>query len=171
MQGPNHAYQFGRRQQAATEFFFAAAIVEQRHLVWIDWQAGSLGAAARQGLGGGQAVRVLAAAQGKRLLHAAPADVENQGQNALRYVGVLAHAVAIEANEQRVFSSQIQGEVFAGLQRRKQRFTYRVKLLAHLLKKAPRAHACPPNTSTPRNKHGGEACPTRITWLGSPLPQ
>ncbi len=29
----------------------------------------------------------------------------------------------------------------------------------------------PPKTSMFSNKQTGEACPTRITWLGSPLPQ
>jgi len=31
--------------------------------------------------------------------------------------------------------------------------------------------ASPPNTSMLLNTHAGEAWPTRITWLGSPLPQ
>ncbi|BAU41290.1 IS1 transposase [Leptolyngbya sp. O-77] len=29
----------------------------------------------------------------------------------------------------------------------------------------------PPNTSTSLKAHSGEPCPTRIAWLGSPLPQ
>ena len=32
-------------------------------------------------------------------------------------------------------------------------------------------HYTPPKTCMFPNKHAGEACPTRITWFGSPLPQ
>ena len=46
-----------------------------------------------------------------------------------------------------------------------------IEVLAHGSHKWALAHDCPPNTSTPRNKQAGDECPTRMTWLGSPLPQ
>ena len=53
------------------------------------------------------------------------------------------------------------GELVAG-----ERGEDRVGELEELL-----VHHAPPKTSTPANRQAGLAWPTRMTWLGSPLPQ
>ena len=84
---------------------------------------------------------------------------------------LLARAVAGEAHEQRIFRREVEGGFFTGLELAQQVICNPIKKRADLGTEVGAVHDWPPNTSTPRNRQAGDECPTRITWLGSPLPQ
>jgi len=74
----------------------------------------------------------------------------------------------VETHEFAGFSGEIHGQCFAGEQFPEQQITDRVEAGLHIVQGA---HASPPKISTSRKAQTGLACPTVMTWLGSPLPQ
>ena len=108
-------------------------------------------------------VKLRVATQGHVLFRLAAIADQPQLRAGLAHFAGLAHLGMVETHELRLFGTVAEGELLAGLQG-----------VAHICEQGfeHRFHqASPPNTSIWRNTQAGEACPTRTTWLGSPLPQ
>src|SRR5580698_5686974 len=102
---------------------------------------------------------------------------ETQRQLPLRHLADLAHLGRVEANEVRLLGSERAEHALVtltqplDLTRDKFKITLPIKLLLGGFGEASHyIHCAPPNTSTSRNTHAGEAWPTRTTCMGSPLP-
>src|SRR5262245_24193967 len=98
-------------------------------------------------------------------------DVEETLHDAAR----LADSPAVQANEVRSFGRKRSEVRLAGHDESVERSSKLVEVALHRAgneRGFARGHQdSPPNTSTFVNTQAGEACPTRITWEGSPLPQ
>jgi hypothetical protein len=75
----------------------------------------------------------------------------------------LADAVPTEPDEIGRLSLESHQEVLSPFQLGRERIRQGEEGIAH--------QSPPPKTATSRNRQGGEAWPTWIIWLGSPLPQ
>ena len=117
------------------------------------------GAFGQQGGGVGSQVAAQTDAAGRPLQARHHAD----GAVALLYMRGLAHLGVVEADEIGGFGSEVQGDAVGPRQRCADGGGEVLKVALH--------QAAPPNTDTALNRQAGDAWPTRITWLGSPLPQ
>ncbi|MGC3987015.1 MAG: hypothetical protein QM777_21015 [Pseudorhodoferax sp.] len=147
----------------------AAAFVAQRDLVGIGRQQRGVGAGLLQQRQHGGQVALQHAAQGAAAVQAAAVALQHQGELGLLHLGALAQPAGIEAQEPAVLGREVGGQGFAGGERVEQGVAQLREL--RFLRGGKFSHRPPPNTSTPRNKQGGAACPTRMIWFGSPLPQ
>ena len=85
-----------------------------------------------------------------------------QPQLCLVDVPRLPHLAAVEANEVAPLAGELQEQDLVGAQLRRQVVRGRFE---------ERPHAAPPKMAMSLNLQVGEAWPTLMTWLGSPLPQ
>ncbi|MNZ59950.1 hypothetical protein D3C78_780070 [compost metagenome] len=106
-------------------------------------------------------------AEGELQLSLAPVLDQLEGAAGLLHLTGLAHFGMVEANELRVFGAVAQGEMFGGANLLLQAGDQALEALQW----GGSHQASPPNTSIWLNTQAGEACPTRTTWFGSPLPQ
>ncbi|MCY1422303.1 hypothetical protein D9M71_379800 [compost metagenome] len=106
-------------------------------------------------------------AEGELQLSLAPILDQLEDATGLLHLAGLAHFGMVEANELRVFGAVAQGEMFGGANLLLQAGDQALEALQW----GGSHQASPPNTSIWLNTQAGEACPTRTTWFGSPLPQ
>ncbi len=110
------------------------------------------------------------AAERQRALGATLAALDGHGDVGLLHAGGLAQGTLVETQEVAGFGAQVQRaavERRVGLQQRRGQGLEVFGLQVG----QGRAHAAAPNTSTPVKRQAGDACPTRMTCDGSPLPQ
>ena len=107
-------------------------------------------------------IQLRLARQGDTQIGVAPIVDQLEVQAGLLYLAGLAYLRVVEAHELGRFIRVAELKVFLIGDR----------LLEPIHQSLEVVHqASPPNTSTLLNTQAGDAWPTRITWLGSPLPQ
>ena len=110
------------------------------------------------------AIAVVVGVATERDLHlrvAAPVDQLDLRVPLLDAAG-LPHAAPVEADEVRALAHEVEERDLPAADEPRQAVRDLVE---------DRPHDSPPKTSTSRNRQAGEACPTRMIWFGSPLPQ
>src|SRR5262249_32409814 len=93
-------------------------------------------------------------------------DLENRVANGAE----LADFRAVDPDELRPLGDQSDEKVLAGFSLAEGFGRQGVEMLA-IQRGCDLAHDAPPKTSTLSKRQTGDACPTRMSWLGSPLPQ
>jgi len=109
-------------------------------------------------------VRLAAGREGGRRLAGRAAAPKGHRHAVMGHGAGLAHPPLVEAHEVAVFACQREAQRLVPAQARGHRVEQRKEPVDH--RRTP-----PPKTSTPRNSAGGQACPTRMSCAGSPLPQ
>jgi len=99
------------------------------------------------------------------VLGMALALVQRQGDVDLLHIAGLAHLALVETDKAGHLGAVGQGEALLAHDLRLQVLEQRTEMLTCV------HQAAPPKTSISAKTQAGEAYPTRITWLGSPLPQ
>ena len=105
------------------------------------------------------------------------AGLEGQLQGPLGNAGGLSDPGIIEAQISLILCAEVQVQCLIRSQFGKRRLRKRIEQSSALdsepgfFTRGFGVHVPPPNISTPAKRQGGDPCPTRMAWLGSPLPQ
>ena len=146
------------RQRAAPSLTVQAQI----RVVTQGWQHATQ---VLQGLLQAQQILIEHATERQFAFGMALALVQRQGDVDLLHIAGLAHLTLIETDKAGHLGAVGQGETLLAHDLRLQMLEQRAEMLTCI------HQAAPPKTSISAKTQAGEACPTRITWLGSPLPQ